>query len=261
MPPSLTTSLPDVRRLEAVSFRSWPATRTRFDGTWAIRLTAGHPAKRLNSVNALDPADHVNLEQRILNAQQIFQDFGRPLIFRQSPLAPPELDNILDARGWLRFDETRVMTLPVSEEFQRLSKQPIITTDIGHWIDQSIEMGSFNATIKPGMFELINAVEGQVALFLDETVDSKPNAAALAVRFHDQVGIFELVSNPGNRKKGFGIKIMHECMAWAQIVGASRLWLQVETENEAANRLYEKVGFTEAYRYIYRQAPGVKHEQ
>ena len=87
------SGLPGVRRLEAVSFRSWPAATTYYDGTWAIRLTAGHPSKRLNSVNPLDRADHSDLERRIARAARRFHSFGRPLIFRQSPLAPPETTN------------------------------------------------------------------------------------------------------------------------------------------------------------------------
>ena len=50
------TDLALVRRLEAVGFRAWPAASVHYDGSWAVRLTAGHPSKRLNSVNPLDPA-------------------------------------------------------------------------------------------------------------------------------------------------------------------------------------------------------------
>ncbi|RWF09009.1 MAG: GNAT family N-acetyltransferase, partial [Mesorhizobium sp.] len=36
-----------VRRYEAAGFRAWPAAAVHYDGTWVVRLTAGHPAKRL----------------------------------------------------------------------------------------------------------------------------------------------------------------------------------------------------------------------
>ena len=49
--------LATVRRFEAAGFRAWPASAVHYDGTWVVRLTAGHPAKRLNSVNPLDPGD------------------------------------------------------------------------------------------------------------------------------------------------------------------------------------------------------------
>ena len=80
-----------IRQLEAIAFRSFPSTSTFYDGTWAIRLTAGHPAKRLNSVNPLDPSDTGELAVRMAKAQRRFDSFGRPLMFRLSPLAPPAL--------------------------------------------------------------------------------------------------------------------------------------------------------------------------
>ena len=251
-----TVDLPKVRRLEAVGFRSWPAASTRFDGTWAIRLTAGHPAKRLNSVNPLDPADHSNLDSRIQRAQQIFQDFGRPLIFRQSPLAPPELENILDARGWRRFDESKVMTKNIQPQTEQCSSYSAVTTDIGHWIDQSIAMQSFDTLLKPGIFELISRISGQVALFLLEEDEKNPIAAAIAVRFDDQVGVFEVITHPERRQRGFARSIIENATLWAMEKQARRIWLQVTVENKPANKLYETLGFKEAYRYSYRQAPG-----
>ncbi|TIL80794.1 MAG: GNAT family N-acetyltransferase, partial [Mesorhizobium sp.] len=54
-----------VRRYEAAGFRAWPAAAVHYDGTWVVRLTAGHPAKRLNSVNPLDPGDIQHIADRI----------------------------------------------------------------------------------------------------------------------------------------------------------------------------------------------------
>ncbi len=78
--------LATVRRFEAAGFRAWPAASVHYDGTWAIRLTAGHPAKRLNSVNPLDPGDVANPAERIARAARRFDAYGRPLTFRMSPL-------------------------------------------------------------------------------------------------------------------------------------------------------------------------------
>lgn len=250
-----TTSLADVRRLEAVSFRSWPAANTLYDGTWAIRLTAGHPSKRLNSVNPLDRADHSNLEQRIARAARRFQSFGRPLVFRQSPLAPPELENILDARGWRRFDETRVMTLDLNRTDLKSAVSQVPLQDVGRWIDQCVAMGNVAADLKPGLHELISQVEGDVGLFLSEDESGVPIAGAMAVRFGDLVGLFEVVSNPKKRGLGHGRSILRNAMLWGRNKGAHRAWLQVVVENSVAEGLYRSEGFEEAYRYAYRQAP------
>jgi len=255
VPAQTGSGLQDVRRLEAVSFRSWPAANTSYDGTWAIRLTAGHPSKRLNSVNPLDPADHSDLENRIARAARRFQGFGRPLVFRQSPLAPPELDNILDARGWRRFDETQVMTLnlPGVDLSGALNQVPL--KDAGRWIDQCVVMESFDPSVKPGLSELISSVEGEVGLFLSEDDAGCPLAAGMAVRFGDLVGLFEIVSNPQKRRRGFGMRVVKSALLWGREKGANRAWLQVVADNEPAIGLYETLGFEEIYRYAYRQAP------
>ena len=254
-PPPMAPGLPDVRRLEAVSFRSWPATNTVFDGTWAIRLTAGHPSKRVNSVNPLDRGDQADLKNRIARAAHRFQSFGRPLVFRQSPLAPPQLDNLFDAQGWRRFDETRVMVLRLRDAQldQAVSQLPL--KDIGRWIDQCIAMGSIAETVKPGLSELIGLVEGEVGLFLAEDEAGVPLAAAMAVRFGDLVGLFEVVSNPDKRRQGLARRIIRSAMLWGYEHGAHQAWLQVVAENDAAIRLYESEGFSEVYSYAYRQAP------
>ena len=70
-------ALSTVRRFEAAGFRAWPASAVHYDGTWVVRLTAGHPAKRLNSVNPLDPGDVQDLPERIIRAARRFDAYGR----------------------------------------------------------------------------------------------------------------------------------------------------------------------------------------
>ncbi|MEL6735063.1 MAG: GNAT family N-acetyltransferase [Pseudomonadota bacterium] len=253
--PAYSADLPEVRRLEAVSFRCWPSTTTIFDGTWAIRLSAGHPAKRLNSVNPLDRADHKDLEARISRAAKRFSGFGRPLVFRQSPLAPPELDNILDARGWRRFDETQVMTVPLQKAQLDHVVSLLPLKDSGRWIQQCIAMGGFDESLRPGMAELIGLAHGPVGLFLLENESGAPLAACMAVRFGGLVGIFEVVSHPDVRRQGYGRRIVESAMRWGLDHGAQQAWLQVVSANSFAVSLYERLGFVEAYRYAYRQAP------
>ena len=254
-PVSMVTGLPEVRRLEAVSFRSWPATSTTFDGTWAIRLTAGHPSKRLNSVNPLDPGDQSDLQRRIARAARQFSSFGRPLVFRQSPLAPPKLDMLFDASGWRRFDETRVMLLHLNQANLSGAVNQVPLKDVGRWIDQCVVMGGMEASSKPGLSELIGMVRGEVGLFLSEDENANPLAAAMAVRFGNLVGLFEVVSNPARRQQGLGRKMVRNALLWRRERGAHQAWLQVVAANQAANALYESEGFAEIYRYAYRQAP------
>ena len=250
--------LSQVRRLEAVGFRSWPATNTHYDGAWAIRLTAGHPAKRLNSVNPLDPADHMDLERRIERAGERFKAFGRPLIFRQTPLAPPDLERVLDARGWRRFDETLVMMadltkMPLEETIDQLPMK-----DIGRWVDSIIIMNDEKPDLKPGLSELVGSIQASVGLFYTENNETVPCSAAMCVHDNDLAGLFEVITNRQFRRQGKGMEIVKASLRWAKGQGAKKAWLQVVEANEPAVNLYKSLGFGEVYRYAYRMAPDLQ---
>ena len=133
-------SLAVVRRLEAAGFRAWPSSSTYFDGTWAVRLTAAFPAKRLNSVNPLDRSDDDRLAERIERAGATFAQAGRPLLFRQSPLCSPKLGAYLDAEGWTSFGECVVFTADLAslELSNAIDRIPI--RDGQRYLEASLEV-------------------------------------------------------------------------------------------------------------------------
>ncbi len=246
--------LAQVRRLEAVSFRSFPSTSTHYDGTWAIRLTAGHPAKRLNSVNPLDPSDHAFVDARLELAKHRFESFGRPLVFRQSPLAPKELENILDDRGWVRFDESMVMILELSTINLCDAVDHLPLKDIGYWVDSFLQLSEETNELKPGLVEVISAIEPVSALFV-RNLDDHHVAAVRCVQDNDLVGIFDVVTGTRHQRQGHARMLMASALKWAKNSGAKHAWLQVVASNTAAVKLYQEFGFEELYRYSYRKAP------
>lgn len=246
--------LAQVRRLEAVSFRSFPSTSTHYDGTWAIRLTAGHPAKRLNSVNPLDPSDHAYIDARLELAKRKFESFGRELVFRQSPLAPPELEDILDDRGWARFDESIVMMLDLDRVSLSEHVDHVPMKDIGYWVDSFIHLSVEAKSSKPGLFEVIQSIQPTCGLFV-KNVDDNHVAAVRCVHDNDLVGLFDLVTGKDFKRQGHAKALMGSALKWAKQSGAKYAWLQVVAENTAAFELYKSFGFAELYRYSYRMAP------
>ena len=249
--------LASVRRLEAVGFRAWPAASIQYDGSWQIRLTAGHPSKRLNSVNPLDPSDHREIEQRVEKAAQRFRAYGRPLVFRQSPLAPQQLDSYFDAHGWQRFDETRVMVAEIGDLDLEDAMDHLPIREIGRYVDSSIQVHGRNPLLKPGLTEVLSAIRPETGFFIIEEPHSGPVATALCVHDSDMAGIFELAVRADVRRRGYGREVVTTALRWARIRGAEHAWLQVEADNLAAVGLYENFGFREVYRYDYRRAPEV----
>ena len=252
----VTPDLAVVRRLEAVGFRAWPAASIQYDGSWQLRLTAGHPSKRLNSVNPLDPSDHHDLAGRIERAGQRFSAYGRPLVFRQTPLAPPELEDHFDRNGWPRFDETLVLTADMRTLDLDGALDQLPLRDIGRYVDASLAVHGRDKSLKPGLTEVLTSIRPPIGLFVIDAETSGPAATALCIHDNDLAGIFELATRADLRGTGYGRTVVATALRWARLRGAEKAWLQVEAANEPALGLYHGFGFAEVYRYSYRQRPG-----
>ena len=248
--PELTT----VRRFEAAGFRAWPAGSVHYDGAWAIRLTNGHPAKRLNSVNPLDPGDTSDIEARLARAARRFGAAGRPLTMRLSPLAAKAISERLDGLHWSRFDESLVMRLDLEKTDLAEAIDQIPLKDVGRFVTASLAVHNSDPAIRPGLSEIIGAIVPEAGLFVHEGED-KALAIAICVHDGDLAGLFEVATQAGERRKGHASRLVLSALKWARQRGAHLAWLQVEADNPPAIGLYRSLGFDEIYRYHYRQPP------
>lgn len=244
-----------VRRLEALGFRAWPAASVHYDGSWQMRLTASHPSRRLNSVNPLDPSDYGSIGRRVEQAARRFSGVGRPLVFRQTPLAATHLDAFFDDHDWSRLDETRVMMANIGELQLEDALDHLPIRDLGRYVDAALLVHGRDAAMRPGLTEVLSSIRPETGFFVIEEEGSGPVATVLCVHDNDMSGLFELATRSDKRRQGFGREVVTTALRWARLSGASKVWLQVETDNHAAVALYEGFGFRDVYRYHYRQAP------
>lgn len=93
-------------------------------------------------------------------------------------------------------------------------------------------------------------------------------AAHLSVERDDQVvgmglivaapgcgGVFCMATHPDHRQQGIATAVLHAGARWAAAHGAEELYLQVMDDNQAACRLYDRVGFRLSHTYHYRTKP------
>jgi GNAT superfamily N-acetyltransferase len=250
--------LASVRRFEAAGFRAWPAARVHYDGTWLIRLTPGHPAKRLNSVNPLDPNDVHDLDARIDKAGREFAAAGRPLTFRMSPLSGEAMSAHFDRLGWRRFSESLVMHRPLDDDLIAGGMDQIPMKDIPRFVGAAIKAQGASNILKPALTDILAAIEPEAGLFALEREDEEPLATAICVQDGDLAGLFEVATALAERGKGYARRIVLSALKWARLRGARTAWLQVEESNAHARALYASLGFAELYRYHYRQPPEVE---
>jgi ribosomal protein S18 acetylase RimI-like enzyme len=225
-----------------------------YDGTWVVRLTAGHMAKRLNSVNPLDPGDARNIADRVARAARRFETYGRPLVFRMSPLAGAALERHFDEQGWESFSESLVMAMPLNDETVGSVMDQIPLKDMNRFITAAIEVHGSDPSIRPGLSEIISSIEPEVGLFVVEDA-GRPAASGICVHDGELAGLFEIATAQTFRRKGHGRRLVLSALKWARMRGANTGWLQVEADNHAAITLYASLGFREAYRYHYRRPP------
>lgn len=247
------SNLAIVRQLEAVGFRAWPATSVHYDGTWAIRMTAAHPSKRLNSVNPLDPGDIRDIPARVEQVSQRFRTYGRVPCFRLSPLAPVELEDYLEGLGWARHDETIVMTSDLSKLDLSSERDQAPLKDIGRFVDASLMIHGREVEFRPGFCELLEGIRPNKGMFVLED-GGRVVSNVLCVQDGAMAGLFDVGTLPDARGKGYGRSIIGSTLKWAKQLGARKAWLQIEANNVAGLALYKRFGFQEAYRYAYRES-------
>ena len=82
-----------------------------------------------------------------------------------------------------------------------------------------------------------------------------PVACGLGVLEHDLFGLFDIVTDPEQRRKGYGTQLVASMLDWGKQHGAQYAYLQVVDTNLAAQQMYAKLGFQERYQYWYRVHP------
>ncbi|HEX8691685.1 MAG TPA: GNAT family N-acetyltransferase [Longimicrobium sp.] len=243
------------RRIEEASLNAWPALRqARVEG-WILRFANGY-TKRANSVNPLHPPGG-GLEAAVAACERIYREQGLPPVFRlTSPFAPPELDELLERRGYRLVDPTLVLRLDLRE-------QPAGSGESGEMLEETLD-GWF--PVHSALLGVLPETQAKHRAILEAIVPRRlfalrgeygeAAACGLGVLEGDLFGLFDLVTAPERRGRGHGTALVCGMLEWARERGAAHAYLQVVEANAPARRLYEKLGFGEAYRYWYRVPPG-----
>ena len=114
---SLAIDLGEVRRLEELAFRGWPALESRDIAGWRLRFSGGY-TKRANSINALgrDAQTDAATVQRL---EAAYRERGQPPVWRLTPLAPPAIADLLAARGYRTIERSLLQVGPLQPRFRR----------------------------------------------------------------------------------------------------------------------------------------------
>ncbi|MGR6429622.1 GNAT family N-acetyltransferase [Rhizobium sp. PAMB 3174] len=251
MASDVNPNLPLVRRLEAVGFRAWPAADIRYDGSWQLRMTAGHPSRRANSLVPLDPRDIRDIAGRLSQARDMFTKAGRRFAIKETPLCPPQLVALLEQQGFKPEGETSVQTANIAGMDLGNGQDHLPSHDIERFVEACLAVEPDKGASRDALGRLFSAIEPEAGLFFIEDEVEGPRAVALCIHDNDLAGIQQVAVVKHLRRQGLATEILSSALLWAKLRGARQAWLQVEAANDPAKALYRGFGFKEAYRYRY----------
>lgn len=240
------------RQVEEASLNAWPALNTVLYDGWLLRLANGY-TKRANSVNGFYPSV-LPVEGKIEQCEALYQAHGLPAIFRLTPfIEPADLDGLLVRYGYRQIDHTRVQLL-------RLKGRPLVMAAGVEIFPTDADLASWLALfhqLNPGRRDmttherLLRQVTGETCLMVLEQ-DGEIVACGLGILANGLLGLFDIVTEAGQRHKGYGTTLTRSLLAWGQERGAEYAYLQVMTNNAPARKLYAELGFKDIYHYWYR---------
>src|SRR5687768_15162596 len=94
----------EIRRLEELAFRGWPALESRDLAGWRQRFAYGY-TKRANSINPLWPDAQYSSEV-VAALEAPYLDLGQIPTWRLTPLAPPAVAPLLADRGYRAIERS-----------------------------------------------------------------------------------------------------------------------------------------------------------
>ena len=253
--PPRTPKYSEIAHLEFVADEAWPAPVRERLGDWVLRAADGF-TNRANSVLPIgDPGRP--LDAAVDACEAWYRERGLlPRITTPLPLRR-DLDRLLAVRGWVAQTPVHVQTaslatvLPAvapSEETVSLREEPsddLLAVVAGRKGGLPAAARGLLTAVRAVRFAEVYAASGRLA------------AAARGAVVGDgewlHLGLVEVVE--GHRRQGLAQQVTLALAVWAAQLGAGRAVLQVDSENEAALRLYARLGFTTHHDYVTHSLP------
>ena len=235
-----------IQELELLSDFTWPADEIKEIGKWRLRISDGF-TMRANSVLPTGAAPfgdpNLDLSKAVDEVVKIYQEKDLTPTFTLPLPLYEELDNYLAGLGWkVKIGaEYLVNDIPDNLDLESVDFQIVITSEpTPEWLalqsDHQLEriMRNYPAHYAEIKFDNQTVAIGRIAT---------SGKWSLATR---------VFVKPEFRGKGIGALLMRALMAAAKGDGATKVGLQVDSENGAGLALYKSMGFRFHHFYNYR---------
>ena len=242
-------NLDEVRRLEGLTFRGWPALESQNVQGWHLRFSGGY-TKRANSINALELRPSTDIE----TVEAPFRERKARPVWRLTPLAPVAMADLLKARGYEAIERSLLQRCPLHDGFRADPAVEIAASPGSAWLEAFATHSPVNAEHRETMRRMLQSIAQPVG-FAFVRHEGRPMAMAIGAVEGDHMGLFDVLVMPEARRQGLARRITESLYAWAWERGARFAYLQVVATNAAAMPLYSAQGFRTIYEYEYLVPP------
>lgn len=234
-----------IDQLELVAAATWSPDITGVVDGWTMSSNGGF-SRRLNSATAIGQAE-TSLEAK-RSVTRWLRERGAPLVVRVTPLTDPATIEACERNWYLGpRDETIVMTRQNPERRDAsdvLAVDPLNET----FVDEFFALNGRRPTDGDTWSRMMRRIEPDGTGLWVEGAAVGFVAISGSVAFTYSVSVQET-----ERRNGIGTMVMAAAETWAFEHGARSMALQVLGTNAPGRGLYERLGYSEAYRYRYLQ--------
>jgi ribosomal protein S18 acetylase RimI-like enzyme len=174
--------------------------------------------------------------------------------FQMSEVSKPvELDRDLSERGFSVGLQVEIHTAAINHLVQKETGfDVLISNDISDgWMSVYGESSGYETSTMDTRRDLMKRTTLTKAFALAR-IDRELAGVGFGVVEDKWLGLFNIAVHPTMRGRGVALAVNTALAKWAHKRGARSAYLQVESENLPALKLYAKLGFQHAYTYWYR---------
>jgi ribosomal protein S18 acetylase RimI-like enzyme len=246
--------------LERMAAAHWRGTEEEWLGDWLLRAAEGFTGRANSALPLGDPG--LPLDDALAAVASWYRARGLPpMIVVPTPIEPASagdaLDEHLARRSWL--------TRP-GPAFVMLADLPLDATADGPGQSRAVQIDPEPDDAWAARYHY----RGQDYLppIARKVLTSAEDQSFVSIRDGGEVlaiarlsvaggwaGLTAVEVHPDHRRQRLGVAITSAACREAERYGASRVFLQVETDNDPAQALYRRLGFRYSHRYHYRVAP------
>ena len=228
----------DIRRIERLHVRAWPAFETADIHGWLWRYSGGG-SQRANSVSTVDftggdPAaalDEVEAHYRARNAPVRLHTYDLSV--------PAGIVDLLQERGYRGGETTLTMAKPVGAA-NPSDEVEVAATANAEWLE--VYLGAISESRRSVNARILDTVPQPCSYFSCRRA-GQVISSGLCVADGDFAVIECMATRAEARRQGGADAVLRSLEAWAAERGVKTLALQAVAANAAAIALYTRIGF------------------